>query len=677
MTTMDYESINKLSYRQLQTHCKEKGLPATGNTATLRGRLLEEFGLGVGFSNYSSSETSSIPEVSDEDCEVEGIEFCDESDKDFEFKSLLTEVMEKASMGHWKAATRKLKKLNKRYATPSLPVPHEAYLKVLETCITDRLHGARASEPARKILEEMTAQGYEIPSDMGNKCVISCLGYGANGTHDGFGGIDTALAMLAAMEANTQSPNIVNVDAYGTVVSALARDKSVEEAIILLRVMVVERSFTPPLSIFADVGSAAANLNTEEGGEFVLQVMALAKAAGYQLDNIASVEAGRELLASGLIAAEQMDNLALGLRLLTAAGKAEGCAPDRGDDLVSSSSSKAQRASTLIHKRAIDKSLEDDNWKLAVKLLELMSLRSLKPSTSVWRKVVTLCAKCNKSRKATSLLLDWVKFSKEKEADMPPLKVFNTVVNACEICGEEELTLAVLDTMKETHDTDGNIITFNIALKRLAKLGNVDSCEGIIVGMLQAGQEPNVVSYTTAIGACVQAKDSKYAYEWLKRMRSRNVQPNFHTYNTALASCLDGKLDSTVRASLIANEMLTDVQEELMNGGVKGSADYLSVIPDKYTKVLARNVMKQLRENWRSGDINMAVAKSTVRVPLLKLVDFDKSEAANMIAEQRKKEKEQRRAEDECDIDSEECEAEIDFNAVNMLHKENARTMEV
>ena len=35
--------------------------------------------------------------------------------------------------------------------------------------------------------------------------------------------------------------------------------------------------------------------------------------------------------------------------------------------------------------------------------------------------------------------------------------------------------------------------------------------------------------------------------------------------------------------------------------------------------------MKQLRENWRKGDIDMTLAKSTTRVPLLKLVDFDKT----------------------------------------------------
>jgi hypothetical protein len=123
---------------------------------------------------------------------------------------------------------------------------------------------------------------------------------------------------------------------------------------------------------------------------------------------MASTNSGRDLLASGVIAAEQLDNLPLGLRLLTAASKAKGCAPDRGDDLVSSFSSASQRASTLIHTRAIDAAILDNNWKLAVKLQQLMTERSLIPSTQVLRKVVGICAKNEKGKRATALLLDWV-----------------------------------------------------------------------------------------------------------------------------------------------------------------------------------------------------------------------------------------------------------------------------
>lgn len=312
----------------------------------------------------------------------------------------------KSSMGHWKGATRKLKKLTKKYSTPDQPVPREAYLAVLEACAANRLNGARAAEPARRILEDMSTFGYEIPAELANACVVSSLGEGAGGTHDDCGGIDTALAMVAAIEASPGGEGILTDASYGRLVSALAKDGAVEEAELVLRSMVAEKSFTPQLGTFADVAKAAAQ--SDDRAEDVLQVLTYAKAAGYELDNIAAVETGRELLASGVIAAEKMDNLALGLRLLTAAAKAEGCAPDSGDDLVASSSSAAQRACTLIHKRAIQKACEDSNWKLAVKLLELMPKRGLSPATSVWRNVLQTCCKNEKSRKATAILLDWV-----------------------------------------------------------------------------------------------------------------------------------------------------------------------------------------------------------------------------------------------------------------------------
>ena len=314
--------------------------------------------------------------------------------------------MTKSSKGHWKSATRKLKSLSKKFASPDRPVPRDAYLAVLEACAADRLNGARASEPARRILEDMSTFEYEMPADLANTCVVSSLGEGKGGTHDDCGGIDTALAMVAAVESTPGGADMLTDATYDKLVSALAKDGAVEEAILVLRSMVVEKLFTPPLATFADVAKAAAK--SKDHAEEVLQVLTYAKAAGYELDNIAAVEAGRDLLASGVIAAEKMDNLALGLRLLTAAAKAEGCAPDSGDDLVASSSSAAQRACTLIHKRAIFKATEDDNWKLAVKLLELMPKRGLTPATSVWRSVLSTCCRNEKSRKATAILLDWV-----------------------------------------------------------------------------------------------------------------------------------------------------------------------------------------------------------------------------------------------------------------------------
>lgn len=239
------------------------------------------------------------------------------------------------------------------------------------------------------------------------------------------------------------------------------------------------------------------------------------------------------------------------------------------------------------------------------------------------------------------------------------------------MCGEEDLTVKVLDIMSDTCKTEGNTVTFNIALKRLAKAGNVLGCEGILIGMLKEGIEPNVVSYTTTIGACAKkgAQNPAAASMWLERMRTRNVQPNYHTYNTALAACVDGKLESTFIGSKIAADMVKDATFELACG-LRGSANYRSALPDSYSKVLARDLMKQLRENWRSGDIDMALAKTTTRVPLLKLVDFDKADMD-----------ESKMATIQCEIpdDDEDAveetkEQDYEFNLLKEMHKDDHRT---
>jgi hypothetical protein len=552
-------------------------------------------------------------------------------DKSSPLADLMGEIKRKAEKGHWKAATRKLKTLTRMSAKE--PIPESLYIQVLDSCMGERLQGARASEPARKILEQMVEHGYQIPEAAGNFCIKNCIGFtGKDSNHQGFGGLDTALAMVAALE---QAKTPIQADTYDKLCLALAKEGSLDEALQILRRVVVDLSDTPPLSTFAQVAVAAIAHPERHHDEKVLTVLAYAKAAGYQLDNIASIEDGRTILSCGVIAAERLDNVALGLRLLTAAASAEGVAPDRGDTMVALSSSAAQRACLLIHKRAITKSVEDGQWRTAVRVLELMIERSLKPSSYVWRNVITCCAKAEKSKKATGLLLDWVKLSERGYADKPPISVFNTCVNACEICNEQELTVVVLDTMQKTHSVEGNLITFNIALKRLAKQHDYRACEGIILGMLQSDVEPSVVSYTTAIAACA-SKDNKQAVianEWLKRMRSRKVMPNVLTYNTALSACLDGTLESTFLGSKIASEMMADVEKQLQDSDSNSEEIdiFTNVVPNVDTKALGRRLMEQLKQNWKAGTIEKRVATDTVRVPLLQLVDFSKTETAQRV----------------------------------------------
>jgi len=670
--TLTAECIGKLKWRDLQRELQARELETTGTTSALRDRLKES-------ADVLPTKTVNMGVPDECPADLLDIDFIDFNDP---FTELLNEVMTEANRGYWKRATRRLKKLQRRFGDKYC-IPSEAYVATLYAVAKDRLHGARASESARKIMEQMAELGYDIPTEQANFCIRACLGYGPSATHEGFGGIDTALAMLAAIgkqEAVKGEP-LVSVETYARLIEALAREggSSANDALNLLRSVVVDKRETPPLSAFAAVAFAESQgdsqpfQNTKDedvtiGPEMVFNVIAYVKAAGYELNTIASTEDGRRILTAGIIAAQKMGNVRLGLRLLKAASEASGCEPDKGDVLIALGSRAAQRACTLLHKEAINTAVKDGQWELAVKLLSMMMDRSLKPSPLVWRNVVTCCAKAEKSRKATAVLLDWVNLYEQKKTEKPPQSVFNTCINACEICGEQELTIPVLEAMKKTHNTDGNVITFNIALKRLARLGNHWAPEGIIIGMLQSGIEPTVVSYTTAIAACAAAepKQPKMAVEWLARMRSRKVNPNVITYNTVLSACLDGNFESTKMAVTVAEEMLADVDKRILSPD-EVSDEFTKVNPDYSTKAIARELMKQLKSHWENGEIDKKEAKATLRMPLLKLVEFSKSKAAMEAAKQAEA-KAAEKSEDQLDT-TEEAEVELEYKEASKAHR--------
>ena len=68
-----------------------------------------------------------------------------------------------------------LLRLPEYFERPDEYIPEEVYLQVLDTCMENRLQGARASEPARKAMEQLVEKGYYIPDKAGNFCIQNCL----------------------------------------------------------------------------------------------------------------------------------------------------------------------------------------------------------------------------------------------------------------------------------------------------------------------------------------------------------------------------------------------------------------------------------------------------------------------------------------------------------------------
>merc|ERR1711966_470694 len=96
----------------------------------------------------------------------------------------------------------------------------------------------------------------------------------------------------------------------------------------------------------------------------------------------------------------------------------------------------------------------------------------------------------------------------------------------------------------------------------------------------------------------------------------------------------DGSLEGSARASTLASEMVADIEKQV-ESGVIDRDEYTNIIPNFYTRTLARQVMKQLKDNWEAGLIDKQVAKTTLRVPLFKLVEFLKTDLAEMAEKQK------------------------------------------
>ena len=108
---------------------------------------------------------------------------------------------------------------------------------------------------------------------------------------------------------------------------------------------------------------------------------------------------------------------------------------------------------------------------------------------------------------------------------------------------------------------------------------------------------------------------------------------NVITYNTALASCLDGTVEGTNRASELATGIIADVQTQV-NSGIIDKGDYTNIIPNFYTRTLAKSVLKQLDSQIKSGDIDEE-DELTIRKSFLELVDYLKSDLAELADKQK------------------------------------------
>merc|ERR1719169_31264 len=65
------------------------------------------------------------------------------------------------------------------------------------------------------------------------------------------------------------------------------------------------------------------------------------------------------------------------------------------------------------------------------------------------------------------------------------------------------------------------------------RAGDVERAEQWLNNMLEAGVEPNVITFNAVVAACAKAGHGERCEQWIEKMQRAGITPNSFTYNSA------------------------------------------------------------------------------------------------------------------------------------------------
>ena len=103
--------------------------------------------------------------------------------------------------------------------------------------------------------------------------------------------------------------------------------------------------------------------------------------------------------------------------------------------------------------------------------------------------------------------------------------------------------------IRRVRKTPLSLFRYNIALRTLARRGDVKAARELLREMERDVAAPNVQTYTTLVSACATARDGPGALATVREMAARGVEPNEVTFRTALDACVGGAARARPRAA--------------------------------------------------------------------------------------------------------------------------------
>jgi pentatricopeptide repeat protein len=144
----------------------------------------------------------------------------------------------------------------------------------------------------------------------------------------------------------------------------------------------------------------------------------------------------------------------------------------------------------------------------------------------------------------------------------------NALLQACVQCRDSEQALELFAAMKK--DGAADVVSFNIVMKLLLSLGQLEEAREILQEMSACGLEANVVSYNALLHAKVSKGDARGAWAIVAEMQAANVQPNSITCSILLKSLTRSSLtDDCDRVMALVDSMQEKMDEVLFSSVVE------------------------------------------------------------------------------------------------------------
>ena len=341
--------------------------------------------------------------------------------------------------------------------------------------------------------------------------VSSAASKGSDGNIGGANNDGVAAAAGASAPEDGDTSNIISVDAYNAVMSAMKEEKKWKEALQFLSLM-EKGNGSSDKAKGASGGIAKTNTKAVDDADRV-----------HPRPTLVTYHHALEACASSA-ESEQAVTLLMSMR-------------DKGAEPTSHTFDLVVRGL-----------LKRSQWRRALQILELMEEWEIPQSTRIYNIIISACAKAREVGQAMALL------QKMRTLNIKPdVVTFNALISACASAGRWKDSMSLLQQCQREPGVDPDIITYTNAIRACARARKYKDAVELLQVLQDLGLEPDVYAYTAAIDACAKGKMWRKALDILDEMRTHGVQPTEVTYSVAITACGNG--GQWERAMELLNQM--------------------------------------------------------------------------------------------------------------------------